>query len=415
MRIAPQNRLVVIGVAIAACLSLVAGLLVGLRVLRPVTGGGLTVAGAAPGVGNQTTTEAPTDMPTCPAGMTPVSWTKYADGSVLVCSGNGNTSVVTSMGWRATQIQWKDDGYVITYSNGATVETYLGGSLVVVTQHGASTMYVAGESWMVSSGTADFSYSPTGIASCPAGTWPISLSTWDGGWLLVCGTSSSDPTSLAYSDGQSQGQASSVTIANGGYCGQADVGQVCVYQAPALVTIAGTQHSVSNNYFTGQGAGGSGQGTGAYNVPAPGASAQQQVQYLLDILKQSTASLQKLGPPSMDIMHCRNLDSSVVLVQEVAQGRQDQLAALDSTPVDKISIGSQLVSELRAALQASYDADEAWIAWGQDQSYYGCSVEPRSVIDTNNAAGDAKRVFYATWNSQIAPVYGVQTFKPGDI
>lgn len=365
--------------------------------------------------GNQPSTQMPSDMPPCPAGMTAVAWTRYADGSVLVCSGNGTYSVVQSAGWRAADLQWVDDGYIVTFSNGAIIQADLGGSLVTVTRRGAQTVYVAGDSWMVSSGASMFTQTPSDIPSCPAGTWPIALSTWQGGWLLVCGTDASDPTSLYYSDGSNTGQSSSVSITGGGYCGQLDNGQACTYAVPALVTIGDTQHSVSNNYFTGQGAGGSGQGTGAYGVPAPGDTAAQQVQYLLDILERSSATLKQLGPPSTDVRNCRNLDDAIWQIQEVAQGRQDQLSALDSTPVDKIDIGAQLVSELRAALQASYIADESWIDWGQSQQAYGCSAEPQSVLDTNHAAGVAKDTFYSTWNAQIAPVYGVRTFKSGDI
>jgi len=37
------------------------------------------------------------------------------------------------------------------------------------------------------------------------------------------------------------------------------------------------------------------------------------------------------------------------------------------------------------------------------------------VAQTNQAAGDAKDIFCANWNSQIAPVYGVPEFTTAQI
>ncbi|MCL2490780.1 MAG: PQQ-like beta-propeller repeat protein [Propionibacteriaceae bacterium] len=356
----------------------------------------------------------PADVPACPAGMTPVSWTKYADGSVLVCSGGSKYSVVSSQGWKAAKLQWDADGYTITFSNGTLLHAWLGGAFVTVTKGGATT-YIASESWMVSSGTATFQDTPSGVTGCPSGTWPISLSTWDGGWLLVCGTSADAPTSLAYSDGTNQGQGSPVTAVGNGYCADGPSGQVCAYSAPAMVSIDGVQHSVDNNYFSGSGAGGAGQGTGSYGVPAPDATAQAQVQYLVNILNSSATTRASLASPSHDVQTCQNLPDAVTQIQVVAQNRADLMTALDSAPVDHIPNGDQLVAQLRAALQASYDADEAYAAWGQMQQT-SCSVQPpQNVTDTNLMAGATKDTFCATWNSQIAPTYGVPTFTTEQI
>ncbi|MCL2490017.1 MAG: PQQ-binding-like beta-propeller repeat protein [Propionibacteriaceae bacterium] len=356
----------------------------------------------------------PPDAPACPAGMTPVSWTKYADGSVLVCSGGSKYSVVSSQGWKAAKLQWDTDGYTITFSNGTVLNAWLGGAFVTVTKGGATT-YVASESWMVSSGSATFQNTPSGITGCPSGTWPISLSTWNGGWLLVCGTAADAPTSLAYSDGTNQGRGSPVTMVGNGYCADGPSGQVCAYSAPAMVSINGVQHSVDNNFFSGSGAGGVGQGTGSYGVPAPDATAQAQVQYLVNILNSSATTRASLASPSHDVQTCQNLPDAVAQIQVVAQNRADLMTALDSAPVDHIPNGDQLVAQLRAALQASYNADEAYAAWGQMQQT-SCSVQPpQNVTDTNLTAGATKDTFCATWNSQIAPTYGVPTFTTEQI
>jgi len=376
-------------------------------------GGTYSVTRYVPNTESQQTP--PSDAPACPAGMTPVTWTKYSDGSVLICSGNGNYQVISSQGLTASQIDWTDGGYTVTFINGDVLTAYLGGSSVTVTKGGTPTQYVADESWTIATGTADFTDTPTGIPSCPSSTYPISLSIWNGGWLVVCGTGPDAPTSLTYSDGGSQGQGSNVSAVGGGYCADSSSGKVCVYQSPAVVSIGNTQHSVDNNYFSGAGGGGAGQGTGSYGVPAPDATAQAQVQYLVNILNSSAATRSSLGPPSVDVQNCQNLPDAIAQIQVVAQNRQDLMTALNSTPVDHIPNGAQLVTQLQAALQASYDADMAYAAWGQQQET-NCAVQPpQAVTDTNNNAGAAKDTFCNTWNTQIAPIYNVPGFTTDQI
>jgi len=360
--------------------------------------------------------QAPADMPSCPSGGTPVAWTKYADGSMLICSRDGEYEVVASQGWAARQIDWTAGGYTVTFSNRATIQGYLGGSLVYV-DYPHTTDYVASEAWTVSSGPAGFGDQTPGVTACPTGTYPVSLSTWDGGWLLVCGTSASAPTSLAFKDG-SAGQEELTTVdtsTGGGYCAEGPPGQVCVYRSPALVVINGEQHSIDHNYFLGAGAGGAGQGAGSYGVPAPDATAHAQVQYLVAILSSSAAMRTSIDQPSRDIMACQNLPDAVIQIQWVAQNRVDLMAALGSTPVDHIPNGTQLVTQLRAALEASFNADEAFVDWGRAQQSSGCSPEPQKAIDADQAAGDAKDAFCVTWNTQIAPVYGVPQFTTSQI
>ena len=256
------------------------------------------------------------------------------------------------------------------------------------------------------------------IPPCPAGSWPLSLSTWNGGWLLVCGTSASEPTSLTYSDAGGTGEASSVQAAGTGYCGQASVGQVCVYRVPAMVRIGDVQRSVPDNYFTSHGRGGAGEGDGSYNVPAPQASAQDQVRYLVDILNRSKNARTALGPASQNVMNCKNLSSAVSQIDGITQNRRDLLAALDSTPVDLISGGSQIVAQLRSALEASRDADIAWANWGRSRQTNGCSSTgkvPTAVLDAEKKVNAAKATFCATWKTQIADVYGVHAFTSTEI
>jgi len=379
----------------------------------------LTVTGTVPqSTDNIAIPPVPSDAPACPTAMNPVSWTNYSDGSVLVCGGDSTYSVTSSAGWTPTELDFAADGYTVAYSNGATVATSLDGVVVTVTQSGQSPVtYVAGESWSAWGTGAVFSQTPGDLPACPADSDAISLSTWDSGWLLVCGTSASAPTYLAYEDGSDQGDAASVTTSAGGYCGAAPAGMVCVYQAPAVVTIGAVQHSVATNYFAGMGSGGAGQGTGSYDVAAPQDTAQDQVRYLVDILNKSKAQRAAIGAASQDVMNCTNLSSAVSQINGIAKNRQDLVAALSSTPVDQIPGGVDIVAKLRVALQASIAADQGWAQWGKSQQTSGCSPnEPQSLKNLeNNTVTPAKLAFCDAWKTQIAQTYGVHAFTRDEI
>ena len=351
----------------------------------------------------------PAGAPPCPSGMTPVYWTRYADGSVLVCRDADTFGVVTATGWTPTELRFTDGGFEVAFDGGAAVSAELGGALVLVARDGQSAAYVASESWSLASGTATFAQAPT-VRSCPPDTRPISLSTWENGWLMVCGTSPTAPESMLYSEGGNQAEAVGVTDIGGGYCGDGPSGRVCVYRSPAVVQLGGTQHSVADNYFAGAGHGGAGEGEGSYDVPAPEADATDQVRYLVDLLNKSRADRKALGPAAQNVLDCKNLGSAVREIESISKNRQDLLDALESTPVDLIPGGDRIVAELRAALAASRDADDAWADWGRAQQGYCASSRPQSVVDAQQVVDRAKTSFCSTWKREIVDVYGVKVF-----
>jgi len=354
----------------------------------------------------------PADMPACPSDASPVAWTKYADGSVLVCSGDGTYQVVSSQDWKASQIDWRDDGYTITFSNWNVIDAQLGGALVAITNGSRLGAVVASESWTISSGTAVFSAQPTDLPGCAADGAPISLSTWAGGWLMVCGTSAASPTSIVYRDGNVRGQTSSVGSAQGGYCGNADAGTVCAYRSPAVVLIGGAQHSVGSNYFVGAGGGGVGQGIGPFGLSAPGATAQAQAEYLAGILNSASALSVMFETSRTDVQACIDLTTATARLQDAAQNRQALMIDLTSAPTDQIPDGAQLAGQLQTALQASYDLAAAYLDWGQSRQTSGCRVKrPQGVTDASKLASDTMDAFVAAWNGQIAPTYSVPTFS----
>jgi len=350
----------------------------------------------------------PADIAACPSDTSPVSWTKYAAGSILVCGGNDAFQVVSSQGWKASQLDWADDGYTITFSNGNVVRAYLGGSFFTTTKGSKTRVAVASESWMPSTGSAAFATQPIDVSVCGPDTSPIALSTWDGGWVLVCGTSAASPTSIAYKDGGKQGQVPAVTVSRG-YCGAAD--PVCVYRAPAWVRIDGVGHAVDSNFFLGSGGGGAGLGMGVYGVPAPDATAQAQVEYLAALV-----NLMVLATPSVEgysdgFNSCTARPYLVSRVQDVIQVRDAMMTAFTSTPIDQIPNGDWLMAQLQGAVQASSALGHAYVSWGQTPE---CDAQPpQDVVNAEIAAHNAFDTFAATWNNQIAPIYNVQDFTGG--
>jgi hypothetical protein len=104
----------------------------------------------------------------------------------------------------------------------------------------------------------------------------------------------------------------------------------------------------------------------------------------------------------------------------VGQNRRILLASLDSTPVDRIPDGVALVGTLREALEASRDADDAWLDWAKSERANGCahgsdSALYRTALAVNRRVDEPKNAFVGAWNTRIAPQYGVQRFERGGI
>lgn len=367
----------------------------------------------------------PAGAPGCPSGMTAVSWTQYADGAVLLCQQGTNYQVVTPThtDWHANSLTFTDGGYVVEFGNGTTIRVVLGGQQVYVQQSGGVKVYTADTNWNWAKGPVTFAV-PKDVKSCPAGSWPLALSTYNGGWLLVCGTSAASPTSLQFSANGSVVDGSSVTAANGGYCADTSVGKVCGYRAPALVTVSTsggvTQHSVGSNYFDGAGQGGAGTGTGSYGVDTPTAEAKDQVRYLTQILQKSSAGRTSLEEAIGQVRTCSNLPDAITKLNRVTGNREELLSALDSTPVDAVPNGQELVAKLRKALELSRDSDQIWVKWAQSEQATTCAQGQANplyvqVTQMNTSVATAKGAFVTQWNSAIAPAYGAPSFTVGQI
>jgi hypothetical protein len=373
-----------------------------------------------------TVSKVPAEAPGCPSGMTAISWTQYADGAILLCRSDSTYVVVfpAHPDWPATNLDFSGGGYQVAFGNGTRVRVTLGGQVVYTDAGGNTTAQPATRSWNNAAGEVKVAV-PSGLPACPAGSWPISLSTYDGGWLLVCGTSADAPTSMKLSDGTGVTDVGSVAYRNGGYCGTADVGTVCGYRSPAVVSVTDasgkvTQHSAESNYFDGHGQGGVGKGNGSYGVESPDDNAKDQVRYLTQILQKSMAGRANLQSAVDKVRACSDLAGALTSFNDVLANRQELLDALDSTPVDAVPNGSELVASLRNALQLSHDSDQVWLQWAQAEQANGCaegenSALYRQVRAMNENVAAAKDAFLSSWNSQIASAYGAPEFKTSQI
>lgn len=344
----------------------------------------------------------------------------------MVCGGMGDFSADVSShpDALAEELEFGEDSYRVLLDDSTQLRVALGGLTVQITEGGSTRNASSSRAWSPLQGQVA-GFAPEGLPACPSDTWPISLSTFDEGWLMVCGTDSG-PSSMAFSgETIGSGEASQVEEQEGSYCGTILSQTVCVFQTPSVIVVSDSggavlQSSVSDNWFPKAGKGGAGLGSGFFQVPAPAMTAEDQVRYLVDILNESAAARSRLNPAVDNVSRCRDVSSAVDTIAGVTQNRYDLLEALDSTPVDQIEGGFELLSLLRESLETSAAADEAWLAWAESERDNGCAQGSRSSLYKNAQAVNRhvdrpKNGFVNMWNSRIAPEFGVKKFTRAEI
>ncbi|MEA5119131.1 MAG: hypothetical protein VB036_16140 [Propionicimonas sp.] len=371
----------------------------------------------------------PQEVPDCPAGWSPVSWSTWVGGHTLVCS---TPSLATwylefvdgQTVYRTDAATQTPTGWSWTSPTGVVVSVAFAGGLVQLAGDGEETTRFPAAAWHDGTSTA-LTDPPASVPVCPAGAWPLSLSVWKDGWLLVCGTAADAPVRLTFSDGARTLESTSVSYQDGTYCGQAGDARVCAYQAPALVTVESdggqvVQHSVAENWYAGAGHGGAGEGTGSYDVDTPEGTAADQLRYLDQILDRSRAARKTLTPSIDDVLACRKLGSAITRIDAVTANRDALLEALRSTPVDALPEGERIVTDLRFVLDLSRATDQAYADWARTEQDNGCtggrtSPEWAAAQAADDAVDGPKDAFVAYWNSSIAPKYGVRDLANSDI
>jgi hypothetical protein len=393
--------------------------------------GSNTIERLDPGVGASRVSVEPAKLPSCPSGLTPVSFTTWDSGAgaTLVCRGftKGVTVVLIVNGTTYTSASGRitPTGYSADFGGGVSVDIGLGGWAAWVHNGSSTTLHAASSGWQLGAKTATaFPALSTKIEVCPTGTSPLGLSTWNGGWLLTCGETATKITKFLYVDGSTHGSGNAMTTQGVQTCGTASAGvQVCVSANPAVVAFtpkggAATQHSVADNYVAGQGFSGEGKGTGAYGLADPKATAASQVAYLNGILQQSQAARTSVKAVVQNILSCSSTQADVQSAQSVADARTTELQALSAAPVDAVPGGAALVALLQAALQDSLSGDQAYVTAAGQVASGQCDAGRatfRSLTGLLDQGANEKAAFTAVWNSQIAPQYGTPTYTQDDI
>jgi len=412
-------------VIVAACLVvlLVAGVVAFALRARPDADAdaGLNQSGDAPGTSVAVpAADVPAGLGSCPAQMTPVGWTQYPEGHMLVCGTLDTFDVQLAHGGKdltATDLTFVKDGWTVTSKDGTVVTVRLGGGMVTV----GSTSWAA-QGWSRATGLIVFSGAE--VSGCPSADTPLSLATWADGWVLVCGADQHRPTWAAWYDpGVGSGTSSNVRTTTGQYCASSGSLDVCTTASPAIVLFSGgpdVQRAPQANWFVGYGPGGAGSGTGFSDVPTPDDTDADQVRYLVDLLVQSASARASLGPAVTAVIECNNVSAQIPIISSVADNRRELLTALDTTPVDKIPNGQTLLTQLRDALNAALGADEAYLAWAREMVATGCAVSTSSSHWADGQfydelAGTTKTTFVNNWNATIAPRYNAPTFTRDQI
>lgn len=361
-------------------------------------------------------------LPDCPNGMTPISWSTYPGGHLLLCGGDGHYRADVTLGEKTmgcSALEFSAGGYVLTCGGGTIVRAAAAGAVIQFSVGGTTWTQPAARAWSAASPpgptSTGFGTAPARMpVSCPVDAVPLAISTWQGGWLLICGTDALHATSFAYRTETGQVTGATMTFDNGVYCGSDARGNsVCASATPAVVIItpqngSPTQLNATADYFASSGTGGAGKGTGAYGVAAPKATADDEVRYLVQILQKSQQGRAAVGGLVVDLLRCSVSSTEVTTAQSVVSNRQELIDALATTPVDRVPSGARLIAELKQALTVSLQADSQYQAAAQQMASGDCEngmVTAKAAVDVANTTDALKKTFADDWNATVAGSY----------
>ena len=286
---------------------------------------------------------------------------------------------------------------------------------------------------------------PSGIPECPAETKLLAWAELADGWVLVCGVDLDRPSYVAM-----QSSPGSTTLVSRGatdplgaealaaviwdadlgrYIAQMQddselildhtIGTATLRDASGSITSA--QHRFVRYIFVlldnvPLTAADAALASGAYGVQAPEETAEDQVRYLIQVLEKSYEgrALVKETLPILEKCSAEpgSYADTVTQMRAVYDNRAELLASLDATPVSLIPEGTQLLDDLRLAIDLSRRANVEYVAWAEATDRSGCtqlSAEGRQYADASDAP---KERFAARWNRIVAPQFGVRTFDP---
>ncbi|MGA5758043.1 hypothetical protein [Nonomuraea bangladeshensis] len=137
-----------------------------------------------------------------------------------------------------------------------------------------------------------------------------------------------------------------------------------------------------------------------------------------DVLASSNASHSGLTDAIVATSQCRR--SGLDRIVDITAGRRDQLAAARALAVDALPDGAALRKSLVAALDASFDADAAFLSWARRHLAGDCSgpvAEDRDYrrgLARSEDARKAKARFADAWRT-VAKRYDLPAWRPDQI
>jgi hypothetical protein len=132
------------------------------------------------------------------------------------------------------------------------------------------------------------------------------------------------------------------------------------------------------------------------------------------LLNDSSASRQKLGPALTAVDGCGDVNSAVTTLQQVTGERDAQVKRGQALAVDQLTSGAQLRAALVQALTFSLQADQKFTAWAQAVAGAGCSGHAThddnytAAQTASDSATTNKQQFVGLWNP-VAATYGLTT------
>ncbi|GGT02136.1 hypothetical protein GCM10010176_052930 [Nonomuraea spiralis] len=157
--------------------------------------------------------------------------------------------------------------------------------------------------------------------------------------------------------------------------------------------------------------------TGEPTAGGDGVAAQQAGQ-VESLLSSSSSTRSSLSTAIADATRCRR--NAVDTIEDITASRRDQLAAARTLELAALPDGAALKQTLITALDASYDADTAFLSWARRHLAGGCTGpvsgdrDYRRGLSRSEAAQTAKAQFAQSWQS-IAEAYDLTIWKAHQI
>ncbi|RSN12605.1 hypothetical protein DMB42_10400 [Nonomuraea sp. WAC 01424] len=148
------------------------------------------------------------------------------------------------------------------------------------------------------------------------------------------------------------------------------------------------------------------------------AVAAQQAGQVESLLSSSSSTRSNLSTAIADATRCRR--NAVDTIEDITASRRDQLTAARTLELAALPDGAALKQTLIAALDASYDADTAFLSWARRHLAGGCTGpvsgdrDYRRGLSRSEAAQTAKAQFAQSWQP-IAEAYDLTIWKAHQI